>query len=49
MDKKSIKKEIGEDSTKCGEFISSFFSWIGLKNQKKRTDELENMTNKRDK
>lgn len=46
LNKDFSKKENG---TKYGEFISSFFSWIGLKEQKKRTEELENITNKRNK
>ena len=38
------KYEVGEDSTKYGEFISSYFAWISLPNQKERAEELENMT-----
>ncbi len=38
------KKENGEDATKYGEFVSSFFTWITPKTQKNRTEELENMT-----
>ena len=33
-----------EDSTKYGEFISSYFGWITLDQQKRRAEELENMT-----
>jgi hypothetical protein len=44
--KKHSKKEIGEDSTKYREFISTFFTWIGLKEQKERAEELENITKK---
>lgn len=33
-----------EDSTKYGEFISSYFAWLSLEEQKKRTDELSNIT-----
>ena len=36
--------EVGEDSTKYGEFISSYFAWISLPNQKERAEELNNMT-----
>lgn len=45
---KDDKEEIGvgEDSTKYGEFISSYFAWISLKNQKAKAKELEDMTNK---
>ena len=46
MDRDKSKKEVGEDATKYGEFISSFFGWISLKDQKKKADELENMTKK---
>lgn len=44
MDVSSV--EIGEDSTKYGEFISSFFDWNTLEGQKKRTEKLENITKK---
>ena len=36
--------EVGEDSTKYGEFISSYFAWISLPNQKEKAEELEDMT-----
>ena len=39
------KKEYGEDATKYGEFVSSFFGWVPLEKQKERIDELEKMTN----
>lgn len=48
MEKKndiSKKYEIGEDATQYGEFISSYFAWIPLSVQKRKTEELENMTN----
>ena len=38
------KYEVGEDGTKYGEFISSYFAWISLPNQKERAEELDNMT-----
>ena len=38
------KYEVGEDSTKYGEFISSYFAWISLPNQKERAKELNDMT-----
>ncbi len=40
----SIKEK--EDTTKYGEFVSSYFAWKTLDNQKKRAKELENMTKK---
>ena len=46
MDKKEIDRE---DSTQYGEFISSFFSWIPLSEQKEKTKKLENITKKKDK
>lgn len=39
--------EVGEDSTKYGEFISSYFAWVSLPEQKDRGNELENMTKKK--
>lgn len=33
-----------EDKTKYGEQIPTMFSWISLANQKKRAEELDNMT-----
>ncbi len=43
------KGEIGEDTTKYGEFISSYFSWVSLESQKDRVKELENMTKNKEK
>ena len=41
--KKINKKETGEDATKYGEFVSSFFGWITPKHQKERAEELEKL------
>lgn len=38
--------EVGEDATKYGEFISSYFAWVSLPDQKKKAEELENITKK---
>ncbi len=38
------KKEKGEDATKYGEFVSSFFTWITPKIQRNRAEELQNTT-----
>ena len=38
------KREVGEDATKYGEFISSYFAWVPLPEQKDKVQELENMT-----
>lgn len=36
--------EVGEDATKYGEFISSYFAWVSLPQQKEKVEELENIT-----
>ena len=36
----------GEGTTKYGEFVSSYFAWIGLNRQKNRANELNDMTRK---
>ena len=41
--------EVGEDSTKYGEFISSYFAWVSLPEQKEKVNKLENMTKKKEK
>ena len=46
MNKKD-KDEQKEDSTKYGEFISSYFGWTTLKKQKQRAEELEDITKKK--
>ena len=40
--------EVGEDATKYGEFISSYFSWLSLPHQKERVEELQNITKKKE-
>lgn len=47
--KEIIKNEVGEDATKYGEFVSSYFAWISLPNQKERAEELANMTKSKEK
>lgn len=41
--------EVGEDGTKYGEFISTYFAWVSLPEQKNRVNELENITKKKEK
>ena len=36
--------EVGEDASKYGEFISSYFAWISLPEQKEIVKELQEMT-----
>lgn len=43
------KHEVGEDATKYGEFISSFFAWIPLEKQKENAERLAVITEKTDK
>lgn len=38
--------EVGEDNTKYGEFISTYFAWIPLSKQKEKAREIEKMTQK---
>lgn len=46
MDKEENKDkiEVGEDATKYGEFISSYFAWVSLPQQKEKVEELQEMT-----
>ena len=41
--------EVGEDATKYGEFISSYFAWLSLPDQKEKARKLENITDIKDK
>ena len=43
------KYEVGEDSTKYGEFVSSYFAWIPLPEQKEKAKRLQNITKKDEK
>lgn len=38
--------EVGEDSTKYGEFISTYFAWISLPEQKENAKRLQEITKK---
>ena len=42
-------EEVGEDATKYGEFISSYFAWVSLPQQKEKVEELQNMTKSEEK
>ena len=42
----SEKTEVGEDSTKYGEFISSYFAWVSLTEQKEKVEKLQEITKK---
>ena len=44
LKKEDKRHEVGEDATKYGEFISSYFAWISLPQQKERAEELQEIT-----
>ena len=39
--------EVGEDATKYGEFISSYFAWVPLEKQKEKVKRLQKITKKK--
>lgn len=39
-------EQLGEDTTKYGEFISSYFAWLTLDRQKENAKAMEEMTKK---
>ena len=43
FDKKNLK-ENGEDATKYGEFVSSYFGWVSPAEQKSKVEKMENIT-----
>ena len=45
MKNKKIMREYIEDTTKYGEFVSSYFAWVSLPQQKKNVERLEIITN----
>jgi len=45
---KQTHPEVGEDATQYGEFVSTYFAWIPLPDQKKKAEQMAKMT-KRDK
>ena len=48
-ERENFFKVIGEDATKYGEFVSSYFAWIPIGKQKEKAEELENMTKDKNK
>ena len=38
-----------EDTTKYGEFVTSYFAWVPMSKQKENVKKLENITKKREK
>lgn len=43
-----LNEDIIEDSTKYGEFVTSYFAWIPLDKQKKKAEQMEKMTKKKE-
>ena len=43
---KQTHPEVGEDATQYGEFISTYFAWVPLPEQKEKADEMAKMTKK---
>ena len=43
---KHFIKETIEDTTKYGEFISSYFAWVAPEKQKENVERLEKITSK---
>ena len=43
-EKNKFDSEVGEDSTKYGEFVSSYFAWVPLPEQKEKAKEMQDMT-----
>ena len=41
--------EVGEETTKYGEFISSYFAWIPLSEQKEKANRLQEITKNKEK
>lgn len=39
--------EESEDTTKYGEFVSSYFAWLTLEKQKEKAKKIEDITNNR--
>lgn len=44
MKKKRYNLKEKEDATKYGEFVSSYFAWLTLEQQKENAEELAQMT-----
>lgn len=44
--RKQTHPEVGEDVTQFGEFVSSYFAWVPLPEQKEKADEMAKMTKK---
>lgn len=45
-EQKQTHPEVGEDATQYGEFVSTYFAWIPLPDQKQKAEEMANITKK---
>ena len=45
-EQKQTHPEVGEDATQYGEFVSTYFAWIPLPDQKQKAEEMANLTKK---
>ena len=43
------QNETGDNMTRYGEFITSYFAWLPLSTQKEKTEELENISESKNK
>ena len=43
---KQTHPEVGEDATQYGEFISTYFAWVPLPDQKEKAEEMSKLTQK---
>lgn len=43
------EEEETEDTTRYGEFVTSYFAWVPMSKQKENVKKLENITKKREK
>ena len=43
QENKNENYEIGEEATRYGEFITSYFAWLPLSVQKEKVEDLENI------
>ena len=48
-EQKQTHPEVGEDATQYGEFVSTYFAWIPLPDQKQKAEEMANITKKKEK
>ena len=47
LERQGKSSENEEHSTRYGEFITSYFAWLPLSVQKEKVNDLENITNKK--